>query len=223
MTPTIGEFVEWVPPDELREGLKKNADRYLLFLEEITAKVPRSERNLAIFNIARAAGVQVERLHLLLDQGADLLALCARNLFELDLVLRFVLVSDQNLRSWLGQLPQDEHEFLEALIDAAPSETESTAELRRRITQVERMTARHGLRLEGHLSVSKLARITGLEAEYKAMFKLLSKHVHPSSYLVNGDSHAIHSWYSINIFLTFAQLYAADIEQRVRAETGLLG
>lgn len=221
MTQRIGDLVEWVDPRELRGRLRARADQYLDFLKAIRATRERTEVNLVIFNIARAAGIQIERLHLWLDQGADSLAWCARNLFELDLILRFVLASEQNLRQWVGQRAADEIELIDAMLEWASQESAATSELRSRRVEVERIAHKHGVPLTRFRSVRDLARSVGSEEEYHAVFKLLSKHVHPSSYLVNEDSRALHGWDSINMFLTLAQLYAADIEQRIRGELGL--
>jgi hypothetical protein len=216
VAPRIGDFVDWANPEEIRQLLREKADRYLDFLNDITAGAPRTERNLAIFHLARAAGTHVERLHLWLDQGADALAWCARNLFELDLILRFVLASDENVLDWIGQRTSDEIQFIDAMVEWSSEETAAVSELKKRREELVRIAREHGIELKPFRSTSDLARFAGLKEEYEGIFKLLSKHVHPSSFLVNEDAKRVHGWNSINVFLTLAQLYAADIEERVR-------
>lgn len=215
MTETFGNHIEWVDPSDLREALRSRSEEYVAFVEKIAASVPRGERSLAVFNLARAAGMQVERLHLWLDQGTDALAWCARNLFELDVIVRFVLDSDANLREWLGQRATDEVQFIDAFLATASDESAARGDLERRRREILRISEKHEIPLARIRSTQDLATRTGLTDDYDLVFKLLSKHVHPSSYLVNEDSRSIHGPDSINLFLTLAQAYAADIQGRV--------
>jgi hypothetical protein len=176
---------------------------------------PRTERSLAVFNLPRTAGMEVERLHLWLDQGADTLAWCARNLFELDVIVRFVLDSDANLREWLGQRVTDEVQFIDAFLTAASDESGARGDLQSRRRGILRISEKHEIPLARMRSTQDLATRTGLAEDYDLVFKLLSKHVHPSSYLVNEDSRSIHGCDSINLFMTLGQTYAADIRGRI--------
>ncbi len=68
--------------------------------------------------------------------------------------------------------------------------------------------------------LSALAKAVGLESEYKAFFKLYSKYVHPSSWLVNRDPYWVQAWQWRTIFTVSAQLYAADTIERIKTAIG---
>ena len=72
--------------------------------------------------------------------------------------------------------------------------------------------------IQGAISLAKLV---GCEAEYTAMFKFMSKYVHPSSWLINKPVEETQSDTYRNILVIHAQLYAADSYERVREAFGV--
>lgn len=60
------------------------------------------------------------------------------------------------------------------------------------------------------------AEAVGEKAEYEAFFKLYSKYVHPSSFLLNGNPKSVHSPVFFNILVIQAQRYAADSYERLK-------
>jgi len=66
------------------------------------------------------------------------------------------------------------------------------------------------------LSVRDLAKAVGHEEDYRALFKLYSKLVHPSSYLLNRSADEAHGVAIRQILVLKLQLYAYDLLERIR-------
>jgi len=69
-------------------------------------------------------------------------------------------------------------------------------------------------------SIKTIARIVDSELEYKALYKLFSKYVHPSSFSINLGSEALMSEDRLrHTFLAFALTYAVVTFQQIREAT----
>jgi hypothetical protein len=70
------------------------------------------------------------------------------------------------------------------------------------------------------LGASEMAAALGRQSEHKAFFKLYSKLIHPSAYLVNGSADTwgafIREALAINL-----QIYALDLLEKVRQSLGV--
>ncbi|MGH7492959.1 MAG: DUF5677 domain-containing protein [bacterium] len=71
------------------------------------------------------------------------------------------------------------------------------------------------------LRLSELAKKVDMEKEYKAFFKLYSKYVHPSSWIIIGAEEEINGSMYRDTFLLQLQVYASMILQKVTEETGV--
>ncbi len=87
------------------------------------------------------------------------------------------------------------------------------------IARIQAVARKQKIDLEKPRSFMAMAQKVGLEREYKGLYKLFSKYVHPSSYTVNGAPDEIDSQVVRNILLIQAQLYAADTFGRLKEAT----
>lgn len=73
------------------------------------------------------------------------------------------------------------------------------------------------------ISTRALARAAGAQAEkeYEAFFKLFSKLVHPSSFLVNGTAKNAYGFPIRNALVIHLKLYAHDMLTRIRESLGV--
>ena len=83
------------------------------------------------------------------------------------------------------------------------------------------LEAKHEITLTKPLTTSALANIVGCKDEYTALFKFMSKYVHPTSWLVNRSPGVTQSDEYRDILLITAQLYAVDSYERTRKALGL--
>jgi hypothetical protein len=169
-----------------------------------------------LFNLCTRSAIELGRLHQALDDSADAIALPVRNVFELNIIVRYVLTSDDNLARWVAEVATDERVILEGILKLSEGDSlEAERQLRERLKQIEATLKRHGKSASRTQQVSALAAAVNLKTEYDAFFKLYSKYVHPSSWLVNSPPEHLDEWKPI--LALQAQLYAADTFARISA------
>jgi hypothetical protein len=181
----------------------------------IATSAPRSDRRIALERLLAAAADAVDMVAT--DSvGAPLpiLALATRNVFELNLRSRFITESDDNLRSWLGELLIDRIQLYEAILklDGRP---DLRATIQFEIDRNRAVAQKHAIDVrKTPMRVPELARVTAMLEEYDALFKFYSKLVHPTSYLVNGPESEVGSLTNRNILLIKLQAYGHEMLER---------
>jgi hypothetical protein len=153
-----------------------------------------------------------------LRKETGLLAWACRNLLELYIFTRYVLISEENARRFIGDRLVDGIQIFESfktwhlIIDteADTSPEEQTVRLAREQLLVEGMTE------EKFLATRKLAKLVGLEDEYAHFNKVCSKLVHPTAWsvLAMRDEGELANMRPI-LFMTGAR-YASDIGYRIK-------
>jgi hypothetical protein len=176
---------------------------------------------MVIAGLAAQSYTQLSRVRNWYEEPADMVAWATRNLFELDLLVRFVLKSEENMLRFLGERARDEIEILEGLISLGEDQSSrNVAILRARVDDLKRIAQKHKIRPEKHRTTRDLADAAGLRHVYDALFKLYSKYVHPSSWLVNASRQMIDEYK--DAFVLEAQRYALDtlhmVSEAVRSE-----
>jgi hypothetical protein len=212
---------------EIVRGSRETVRANIIFMREsceslaeyMRERLEKDERNLTLHNILSQTAIQLRRVEEWFDGPADLIAWPTRNLFELNLSLRYALESDASLRHYMSLMATDEIEILKGVLELAEDPTSKDAQvLRRRIEAVKQIVEKHGLRLRKGLSVSQLAKRAHVTRAYRAFFKLYSKYVHPSSFLVNATPERRDEFK--DAFLVEVQRYAADTFFRVSEAVG---
>jgi hypothetical protein len=90
-----------------------------------------------------------------------------------------------------------------------------------RIKELNNTTVKYDRTLHKHKPTAILAKETGMEEEYRAFFKLYSKYVHPSAWVIHGSTERVHRFEIKQTFLVQAQRYAGSIAKIVSDETGI--
>jgi hypothetical protein len=178
---------------------------------------------LALQNLCLYAARELRHVALFYPADVAGLAWAARNLFELNLIVRHVLSTEENFRSWLGQAIGDEQDFLSAVLAYAdyPLDGGSRRAIEQRRLALAGMAERHRLQPAKPFRVQALAAALGEQEEYGALFKLFSKYVHPSSLYINAYAHTPPEISWLNVFLVKAQFYAGDTIGRISQAVGL--
>jgi hypothetical protein len=182
----------------------------------ITSNRARDEEHLVIHNLLTALHPYVEIYRTNTSGPIPMLALCTRSAYELNVRVRLVLKSPDNIKAWMSEAADDRIDLLKAIIEVSDAENAATATLRGEILRCESLKRKYNLpdvrKADTRLIV--LATEVGLEDEHKALFKLFSKLVHPTSYLVNGGN-ALDDQQVRNVLLIHLQLYTIDTLKRV--------
>ena len=184
--------------------------------DSIASRTPRAEQSLALHNLSRRFAHELSRLERLSGEGVDLVAWCTRNAFELNLIVRYVLLSDAKAGAFLVESGKDEQQILQGfLIFASDQSSAARAVVQDRIEEINKLASKHSLQLRKPTSTSDIAKEVGCAEEYAGLFKFMSKYVHPSSWLVNrnpADTQSAEYW---NVLVMHAQIYALDALRRI--------
>ena len=206
---------------EIKNIIKSNISLIDKHLKFIRTNLERTERNLVLYNLLAKTRLYLYCLIKSLNEPTEQLGFITRSLFELNLITRYVLMNEKNLKRFIAQTGEDKIEILEGILKFREDSSEENVKIiKEEINRINTLKQKYGLTsIESLPSFKDIAHIVGLEKEYKALYKLFSKYVHPTPYIINGSYEEIHSNEVRNIFLICAQLYAWDIFQRIKEET----
>lgn len=146
----------------------------------------------------------------------EAVAHASRNMFELNIIYRHTRMSDENLKDWLGNKFQDEIEILEGILKLSENPgSDHELILQERIRHIRATAQKHQIKLSRQLTTKTIAAKVGLIDEYDGFFKLYSKFVHPTSWLINSKNDKVSSFEYKTILLVQFQTYLFDLEGRL--------
>ena len=215
------EKVEFTTKGKAINHLKRLSGRCRKLAKRIDRSVERSDKSITMLNFMNAAADFLEMGSAGINGHVSILALAARNLFELNIRLRDTLRDDVQLKRWHGEAIRDKVDFLQGFLKVrtASKNTEARQVLEAEVARLLALQEKYQLPAKGSPPTKNLAENVGLLAEYEAFFKVYSKLVHPTSFLVN-DAKNTNNGDTKDILLMQLQLYAADTFHRVSEEFG---
>lgn len=203
--------------DDLKATLEKMQGRFLEISNWIIENKERNNENLVVFNLFSSVMQYLRVLNISIKEHISILALATRSLYELNLTIRSVLKDSKNIESWCSEAITDKIQMLEGLlgIQTVSDMSEQRYILQTEIERLKNLRGKHQLpTIRSPASAGQIAQKIGLSEEHKSLYKLFSKIVHPSSYLVNDYRNAS-SIETRMILQIHAQLYAWDAFGRV--------
>ena len=171
-----------------------------------------SLRNLTIYT-----SKLLERLGEYKQSPIEFSAISARNLFECYLLVAYILSDPSKAKEFIGQKASEELEINEGFLSITKPGTPEVVikSIQSRMSCINELMKKHGIPLEKHWTVSFLAKQTNNKVEYEAFFKLYSKYIHPSSWIVNNFLYEYDNPVFRNIFLLQGQHYASCTQKLV--------
>jgi len=216
MSKKLRDVVTRMPPEEVPKHLRGLAQKVRQLLVSIGSSISRSNERDAVTNLAKRTAAELEQLASFYPSSIEGVAWCTRNLFEVNLVLRYVLLDPKHVNEWMGQAAGDEKEITEGLLSLTGDESRPEVRvLRNRLSQIDEICKRHGIEPSHPFRIADLARDVGRTDDYKALYKLFSKYVHPSSYVINMPDEDRRGDETLNIFLMHATSYSGDTYGRL--------
>jgi hypothetical protein len=176
-------------------------------------------RGVMLANLAARSSIEVARLAEWIKAPTEQVAWVARNLYELNLRVHYILISKENVDRFFAESISDEIELLRSMKTLQPSGG-NVANLKliddRIAARVARLE-REGLAPVKSMGSWELAKEIGAEREHQAFYKLYSKYVHPTGYLLNRRTGRMPKINELvdRILLVNAQQYAIDTLRRV--------
>lgn len=197
------------------EEAKKNLLKLQKELRNSALKLPIGVNNdyigFALQKLLNSSSILVDRLIKYLEDPIELNAWIARNLFECYLLSVYITSDPERAKEFLTQKAKDELEIYEGISSLNRISNTKTNEtpIRERMEHIKNVMKKHNLIESSHWTVGMLAKQTGNKDEYDAFFKLYSKYVHPSSWLINGQLSEYDNSAYRNIFLLKSQYYTS--------------
>lgn len=167
----------------------------------------------AVRALANYTGELFDRLISHKDFPIEYNAISARNLFECYLLIAYIISNPSKAKEFLSQKAYDELEISEGFLSLTTVNTpETTVSLiRERMDYIKELMKKHEFTTSKNWNVNYLAIQTNNQLEYKAFFKLYSKYVHPSSWVVNSHNNEYDNPVFKSIFILQGQHYASCI------------
>ena len=168
---------------------------------------------IALRGISSYTSVLFDRL--ITNQNAPIehIAISARNLFECYLLTAYIIDEPTRAKEFISQKAFDELEINEGFLSLTTANTSVAAVkmIKDRKGEINKLMENFGLTPSKHWTVSQLAQQTNNKVEYDAFFKLYSKYVHPSSWIMNSYNYEYDNPVFRNIFFSQGQIFTKRI------------
>ncbi len=213
----IREILRTTPNERWVELFKQRSDAFNELGRQIRQKLKRNDRNVVVHNLTLFNSVQCEQLAEAMNRYVDEIAWRVRNLFELNLVLRHVLKSEQNLQTYISLGMQEELEFAKvALGDNNDVSNPHVVNVQNRIVALETaLRERKVFRRIRRLTIKKLAEEGEVKEEYGQVFDFISRYVHPSTWFVLGEPKETFSSIYRGILIYKGLVYSLDSYKKI--------
>ncbi|RZJ33968.1 MAG: hypothetical protein EOO51_11460 [Flavobacterium sp.] len=197
--------------------LNKELNRIVAELNEEASKLlinnETDYRVVALRGLSSYTSILFSRLITSQNAPIEHIAISARNLFECYLLVNYIIEDSCRAKEFISQKAFEELEINEgflSLTTAATSET-SIKMIRDRMDYIKKVMKSAELTPSRHWNVNQLALKTNNKIEYDAFFKLYSKYVHPSSWIVNSHNYEYDNPVFKNIFFSQGQIFTKRI------------
>lgn len=213
-TRRLRDLLQHIEPDRIPVVLEARGSELVEFAQRGLTTEPRSELSFALQALVARVGHELIRLA---ERPMDVeeAARAVRNVFETNLIVRYVSASRDNVIHWITLRVKEEAEILRASLALEGGNTDPITEpIRERIAELERYLEYRKTPMPRPLPKWRtLAESYNLTTDYLALYGVFSKYVHPSAWtIVKPDT----SWNPLfaQLFLIHAQMYAFDAAQR---------
>lgn len=197
--------------------LNEKLNRIVSELNEESSKMAADNIiNYTLFSLRAISSyvkVLFDRLNKTQNAPIEQIAMSARNLFECYLLTAFIIADPARAKDFISQKAYDELEINEGFLSLTTTNTFAATikMIQDRKDNINKLMKNFGLTPSKHWTVSKLAQQTNNKVEYDAFFKLYSKYVHPSSWIMNSYEHEYDNPVFRNIFLSQGQIFTNRI------------
>ncbi len=202
--------------DRFTDEVNVNLHKVISELNEKTSALVRNEKRdytlFALRALASYTGTLFERLISHQDFPIEYSAISARNLFESYLLVAYITSDPSKGKEFLSQKAFDELEINEGFLGLGTAASEESIKaIQERMNYIKELMKKNDLSPSKYWTVSYLAQKTNNKVEYDAFFKLYSKYIHPSSWIVNSVNNEYDDPVFRNIFFSQGHIFANRI------------
>jgi hypothetical protein len=170
--------------------------------------------------IARSTAEQLELLKKHLEDPIEISASVCRTVFEINVVFRYCLSSNERLNAYADQAATDEISIYKSIKQLAEEDTDpnNLKLLDDHMNQIRAVMMKHGRDLKPERATTyQMAKEIGLGDEYDAMYGIYSKYVHASAWFVTRPRDHIDLPPFRLALLVNSQVYSLDTVARLSA------
>ncbi|ETK24515.1 DUF5677 domain-containing protein [Pseudomonas sp. FH1] len=213
----IKDYVTSGSEGDLKLALENLQDKIALMMDWVDANCIRNDESIALLNLLSANSQCANIFHTSIGNHISILALATRNLYELNLTTRSIIKSKENLNNWNSEAITDKIQVLEGIlsIHTASDLPQQRKILTTEINRLKDLRKKYELpEIKTPASAGQVAKDLESTDEHKSLYKLFSKIVHPSSYLVNDHKNSA-SIETIMILQIQGQIYIHDTLSKI--------
>jgi hypothetical protein len=205
--------------DRTLEIIRENLKEIILSLEIRISELNEKDEMIFLFislkNLANYTLTLHERSKEYEHAPIEFIANMARNMFETYLLVAYILSEPSKAKEFIGQKASDELEIAEGFLSLTNKNTpeQTINSIQNKIHFVKNLMTNNSIPTGKHWSVKELAFKTKNRVEYDAFFKLHSKYIHPSSWIVNSKTFDYDAPEFRSIFISQCQIYADYIRK----------
>ncbi|EEB2676315.1 hypothetical protein FVC01_22555, partial [Salmonella enterica] len=174
---SLREFVKQDSIKNIQKNILKIDANYKRLIQFCSGSqnIERTNKNVALTNIAKGTHRSLSLLakNLSDDYDITLVALCTRNLFELNIRLRSIIKHENSLNTWMSEMVMDENQILDAISTIANDNHAAELELFENKKKLNNsILDKHNLKsVKSPETVKNIAKDAGDLEEYTALFK----------------------------------------------------
>lgn len=202
---------------DLEKSLEKTIKKIGFIKRWCEKNIPRTDKSVSQLKILQSVSDYLEIAKLSLQSHISVLALATRSQYELNIRLRSIIEKEGELNKWNSEAITDKVQTLEGIL-LLSEESENLSEraiLNQEISRLKGLIKKYSLpTIKNPEATGSIAKSLNMTDEHKGMYKLFSKLVHPSSYLVNDYNNA-GADETRKILQIHVQLYALDSIERI--------
>ena len=158
----------------------------------------RTEKSAVFLNLLASVADYLEVANECFDKHISILAMATRNQYELHLRITSLIQDETEMAKWESEGITDGIQAHEGFLYMSEKSTPETAIIQEEIDRLVRLRKKWGLPVvKNSMGAGNLAGKVGMKEEHDSFFKLYSKLVHPSSYLVNSKVYCSDAFFPI--------------------------
>lgn len=206
--------------DEIKRRFLVLGEGYRELIGYIKGNLPQTIKNRVLPYICERAVLEAVRMVNWYDddEPPEFFGWAARNLLEITFITEYITKGEEYTKKFLNRELDDIKDIGEGLKELAFEDLEA----KKGIEEAQKKYESSKWRLEGDMprTIKDLAKAVGNEKEYKSFFKIYSKYVHPTAWLILSDKRATIHEDSKKAFFNQGYIYCERVFELVAKSVG---
>jgi hypothetical protein len=206
--------------DEIKRRFEVISGGYRELIAYIKRNLPQTAKNRVLPYICERAALEAERMVNWYDndEPPEFFAWTARNVLEISYITEYVTKADEDLKKFLNRALDDIKDIGEGLKELALENLEAIKTIEE--TQQKYELKKYKLKGKMPARTKDLAKAVSNEKEHKSFFKIYSKYVHPTAWLILSETRATLHEDGKKAFFNQGYIYCERVFNTISESTG---